>query len=155
MLTGSKLPDGKGGKRVRYACRFAESSPHPRVSIGEHLVMPAVEDEAARYRDPDEFAAPDARVARSEELKERRQRVVEARLDGLLDRGEAARQAAEIDAELNRLAVPKRPDRRLVTGWSPGEVNAVLRQLFERIDLDPVTFQPVGFTWRDPACRGA
>jgi hypothetical protein len=24
---------------------------------------------------------------------------------------------------------------------------------FKRIDLDPVTFQPVGFTWRDPEWR--
>ena len=153
MLTGSSLPDGKGGKRVRYACRFAESSPHPRVTISEHLVMPAVEEEAALYRDPDEFAAPDARVARSDELKARRQRVVESRLDGLLDRGEAARQAAEIDAELNRLAEPRRPDLRLAAGLTPREVNDVFRSLWDHIDLDPATFQPVSFTWREPSTR--
>ena len=156
MLTGSRMKLPKGGTRTRYACRHGEAVPHPRVAITEHLILPAVEEEAARYRDPDEAAGdPDRTRARRDGLVERRARVVEARLDGLIERGDAARQAAEIDAELNRLIEPKRPDRRLVAGWSPKEVNTILRQLFERIDLDPVTFRPVGFTWRNPEWRSA
>jgi DNA invertase Pin-like site-specific DNA recombinase len=154
MLTGASLPLPKGGRVTRYVCRHGEAVKHPRVSIAEHLILPAIEEEAARYWNPDEHdASPDRAAARTAELVARRQRIVEARLDGLVPRDDARRQVAEIDSELNRLVEPKRPDLRLPAGMSPKEINASFHALFERVDLDPVTFQPVNFVWRNPAWR--
>lgn len=150
MLTGRH---GYGG-RVQYHCSRAKTVPHVRSLISEHLIMSAVEDEAARYWNPDEMdgtTGPDTRATRREDLEARRQRVVEARLDGLLDRAAAARQCAEIDAELGRLTAPGPFEINLA--MTPREMNISLRLLFEWIDLDPVTFQPVHFEWVDPAWR--
>jgi DNA invertase Pin-like site-specific DNA recombinase len=154
MLTGSRIPDKKGKRWTRYACRHAESVPHPRVSIAEHLIMPAVEAEAARYWNPDEMdGRPDRTAARQAELLARRQRIIEARLDGLIDRPEAVRQVAEVDVELNQLTEVVRPDRRLLPAMTPKEVNGIFRTLFDRVELDPQTFQPTTFVWRNPAWR--
>jgi DNA invertase Pin-like site-specific DNA recombinase len=153
-LTGSRIPDKKGKRWTRYACRHAEAVPHPRVSIAQHLILPAIEQEAARYWNPDEDdPGPGVTERRRKELIARRERVVESRLDGLIDRSEAAQRVAEIDAELNRLVKPPKPDLRLPRQRTPKEQNAILRLLFERIELDPQTFQPVGFVWRNPEWR--
>lgn len=152
-LTGSSLPLPKGGRVTRYACRHGEAVKHLRVSIAEHLILPAIEEEAAYYRDPHERMGPEGLATRRANLEARRQRVVESRLDGLLSRPDAARQVAEIDAELARMSTRPKRDLRLVAGRTPKELNAILRSLFERIDLDPATFQPVHFEWRDPTER--
>jgi DNA invertase Pin-like site-specific DNA recombinase len=154
-LTGSRIPDKKGKRWTRYSCRHGEATPHPKVSIAEHLIMPAIEDEAALFRDPSERTGPSDAEARRAELTARRQRVAEARVDGLITREDASRQAAEIDAELARLSAPPQRDLRILDAMSVEEVNKILRQLFERIELDPATFhpRPDGFVWRDPSWR--
>jgi DNA invertase Pin-like site-specific DNA recombinase len=154
VLTGSNLPDGQGGTRTRYACRFAESSQHGRVTISESLILPAVEAEAAHYwnRDEQDEGGETTVEARRSELLARRERLFESRLDGLVSRHDAAKRAAEIDNELNQLQRPPRPDMRLPAQRSPAEVNAILRQLFERIELD-ADFRPARFVWRHPEWR--
>lgn len=150
-MSGQSVPDKRGKVWIRYAYKHGESMPHVKVSIAEHLIWPGIEAEAALYRDPDERAGSVA--TQRVELLARRQRVIEMRVDGLLDRSETARRVAEIDAEVGRLSAPRPKATRLVQGWTPGEVNTVLRQLFERIDLDPTTLHPLpsGFVWRNPA----
>jgi hypothetical protein len=37
--------------------------------------------------------------------------------------------------------------------WAARPLNAVLRALFDRIDLDPATFQPMYFPWTLPEWR--
>lgn len=154
MLTGSRLPDGQGGRRVRYACRFAEGAGHQRVTISENLILPAIEDEAVMYRDPTEG---DVEVVerQRQSLVDRRQRVLNALLDGIMAREAANAEIRDIDIELAKLDVPVKRDYRLPAGMTPREVNAILRDLFESIDLDAKTFQPVEFHWRNPAWRDA
>lgn len=152
MLTGGRIPDKTGKRWTRYACRHAEATPHQRVSIAEHLILPAVEEEAAHYRNEEEERGFDV-PARRAELLARRERIVEMRLDGLLSREDAVSQAAEVDVALNALVPPARPDMRLPRQRSPQEQNAILRQLFERVELDPETFQPTYFVWRHPEWR--
>jgi DNA invertase Pin-like site-specific DNA recombinase len=152
MLTGSRLPNGQGGRRVRYACRFGEGAKHPRVTISESLILPAIEDEAALYRDPTEDDIESVERRRLA-LTDRRGRVLNALLDGVMARDEANAALRDIEGELARMDVPVRRDLRLPAGMTPREVNAVLRELFERIDLDPKTFQPVHFEWRNPDWR--
>ena len=56
-------------------------------------------------------------------------------------------EVADLDSMRIMRAVPKVP-------WDKGsirDINAVLRTRFERIDLDPVTWQPVSFVWRASA----
>jgi DNA invertase Pin-like site-specific DNA recombinase len=152
MLTGSRLPDGKGGRRTRYACRFAEGADHPRVSISEHLILPDVEAEAALYRDPDENDIA-AIERRRRTLLERRGRVLRALFDGVAKRDEANAELREMDLELARMDAPPPRDLRLVTAMTPREVNAILRDLFESIDVDANTFRPIAFRWRNSFAR--
>lgn len=152
MLTGGRLPMKNGSRFVRYACRHAESTPHPRVTIAETKILPLVEAEAARYWNREERDGYDVEARRSE-LLARRERIVEARLDGLIDRAEAVRQAAEVDSALNALVKAPRPDMRFPRQRTPAEQNAILRQLFERVELDPETFMPTEFVWRHPEWR--
>ncbi len=156
MLTGSHIPatlkDGTAKVWTRYSCRHGEAVKHPRVSIAEHLIMSAIESEAALYRDPTENDGGDAE-ARRQSLLDRRRRAVEMRLDGLITREEASVSVAEIDSELTAMAAPKPRDLRLVSGWTPSEVNSALRSLFESIELDPDTLQPITFKWRHPEWR--
>jgi len=52
--------------------------------------------------------------------------------------------------QCNLLAVPA-----IDWSWPPKQLNGVLCALFEEIALDPVTFQPVRYSWRVPEWRGA
>jgi DNA invertase Pin-like site-specific DNA recombinase len=154
-LSGSHIPDKKGKRWTRYSCRHAEATPHPRVSIAEHLILPAVLDEFALYYNPDETRATGDAEARRADLTERRQRTIESRIDGLLTRTEAVRRVADIDAELAVMSVPPRPPKRvkLWGGLDERERNQVLRDVFDHVVLDAETFRPVGFVWRDPSWR--
>lgn len=160
MLTGSSLPRSRrpgmpssGDRVTRYACRFAESMPHPRVAVSEHLILPLVDAEAARWIErPDEGDAVDA-AARRADLEARRRRLEEGWLAGILtDKADVRRQTAEIDAELNRMSAAGEIQ---TIDFSKIDENATLRDIFDEIHLDPKTFRPVGFTWRDPARRRA
>jgi hypothetical protein len=42
---------------------------------------------------------------------------------------------------------------RIDWDWPPRQLNAVLRAIFEDVQLDPETFAPVGFTWTVPEWR--
>lgn len=114
---------------TRYACKHGEAhGDGERVSIAEHLALPAIETEAALYRDPDERSDNDP-LARREALAELRACVVEMRADGLIDRAEVQARAAEIDAELAKMDAPKPSGgrHRLVGAKSAGTPRAVAR----------------------------
>jgi DNA invertase Pin-like site-specific DNA recombinase len=154
-LTGSRLKLPQGGTRVRYACRFAESMAHPRVAVSEHLILPAIRAEVARLETPREVVQDAADLLAGLEAK--RERVVDMYADGTIDKAERERRIAVIRAEVQRIDA-----RRVVRAipqvdWDgpPRELNAVLRALFDRIELEPDTFQPKpkGFIWTVPEWR--
>lgn len=154
-LTGTRdRLDGSNGGRVRYSCRLGSATPHPRVSISEHLILPAIKAEAAMLRGPDAvIGAADQSTAA--DLEARRLRVIDLYEAGHVDKAERDRRLAlvtdrlaRLDAERQVRAVPK-----LDWTWSPRTINRVLRALFERIDLDPETFQPKRFEWTVPEWR--
>lgn len=155
LMTGARLKLPKGGTRVRYACRFAESMPHPRVAISEHLILPAIRDEVAHLSTPETVETTERDRTEEAALLARRARVLDMYDRGDVDRAEYARRLAAVTdalAALNAkrvvMAVP-----RVDWSWTPSELNAVLVALFERIELDPATFQPVRFVWRVPGWR--
>ena len=51
MLTGTRdRITGPNRGRVRYSCRLGTTLPHPRISVSEHLIMPAIVAEVGHLR---------------------------------------------------------------------------------------------------------
>lgn len=153
LLTGIR----DRGDRVRYACRLGSVRPHPRVSITESKILPAIKDEVARLMTPDRAIVEQRGALERQALEERRKRVLDMYETGDIDREEKDRRLGFITKDLDRLDVlteivdiPK-----VDWSWSARSLNEVLRALFERIDLDAETFQPKkdGFVWRVPQWR--
>ncbi|MGA2512798.1 MAG: recombinase family protein [Candidatus Limnocylindrales bacterium] len=150
-LTGTRDRDGR---RVRYSCRLGTALPHPRISITESLVLPAVKAEVARLVLPETVGLASDEGERSR-LEARRTRWLEMFADGLIDKRERDTRLraisdalAAMDTRSELLTLPT------ITWTEPiPEINAVLRALFEKIDLDPETFQPVKFEWAVPGWR--
>jgi len=145
--------------RVRYSCHcFAV--PHPRTGISETLIMPAIIAEIAHLRTPSQMATTEGDSAERAALEARRLNVLDMREAGQIDRAECDRRLAALTDALTKL-----DSRRVVLAvppvsevdWSkpPAVLNAFLRAMFERIDLDPETMQPLpdGFAWTVPEWR--
>ena len=153
-LTGTRdRVDGRNKGRVRYACRQGTVTPHQRVTISEHLILDKIREEAAMLRPPGRIDIGDP--AASYDLEARRARILDMYESGDIDRPEKERRLeavttklAKLDARQTIMDIPA-----LDWSWSPRTVNRVLRALFERIDLDPQTFQPIRFEWTVPEWR--
>lgn len=150
-LTGTRDRDGR---RVRYSCRLGTVRPHARVSITEHLILPAIRAEVARLRTPSAVAIEEETRERAE-IDARRLRIVDLYEAGHIDRAERERRLAALYEARDRLAM-----RQVVQAvpaidwsWGPRELNGVLRALFDGIELDRETFQPVAFGWKVPEWR--
>ena len=94
--------------------------------------------------------------AKAYALKLKRARVLENYEDALYDRSERdARLAVILEAEgkLQSLRWVKLVSLPVGLDEDPVRVNAYLRKLIERVDLDAVTGLPVAFAWRDPSLR--
>lgn len=154
-LTGTRdRTDGKNGGRVRYACRLGTSVPHPRISVSEHLILPAIREEVAMLRSPSHLRAAEERSGRAD-LEARRERILDMYEAGDIDRADRERRLAAVADRLAKIdsAATIRAIPTIDWSWSPRTINRVLRALFERVDLDPETFQPVRFEWTVPEWR--
>lgn len=157
LLSGTRdRLDGPNGGRVRYACRLGTATPHPRISVSEHLILDAIREEADRLATPEQIEGTEDTAGRSE-LEARRLRILDLFEAGHIDRDERERRLERVRDGLAAL-----DSRRWVQAvpsidwtWPPRELNRVLRALFERIELDPQTFAPVAFAWRVPEWRDA
>jgi DNA invertase Pin-like site-specific DNA recombinase len=149
MLTGTR---DRGGRRVRYSCRLGSVRPHPRVSVTEHLILPAIQAKVASFRRPTDPVAESVDEERRRSLEAQRRTVIEYGLAELLPADETRRRVAELEKELEHLevAVELAEVPPIDWTWAPADLNRILRDLFEDIDLDPVTFQPVAFRSRIP-----
>lgn len=154
-LTGTRDRDGS---RVRYSCRLGSVTPHPRTSVSEHLILPAIRAEVALLHpegDAVSMAADDS--PERDRLEAERMAVLDLYQHGDIDRPEMTRRLAGIDERASKL------DSRLIVeaipsiDWTeaPRPLNAALRALFDRVDLDPETFQPIAFAWTVPEWRAA
>lgn len=111
--------------------------------------------EVALLRTPAEVEHASADHDQRQELDRRRARVIDMYESGHLDRAEfqaritaVERSLAALDARRVVVAVPQ-----VDWSWSPKRLNGVLRAIFDRIELDPASFQPVGFEWTVPEWR--
>jgi DNA invertase Pin-like site-specific DNA recombinase len=156
MLTGTRdRLTGPNKGRVRYACRLGTAMPHARISVSEHLILPAIRAEADRLLTPEAIESQSDDAGQRATLEARRLRIIDLYADGLIDKGERVRRLLKVDEAVANLdsrrivqAVP-----RIDWSWEPRALNGVLRALFETITLDPETFQPVAFSWRVPEWR--
>jgi hypothetical protein len=140
-------------------CHHGSTLPHPRTSITERKVWPAVDAEVEHARLAIRRVRAGSRKdeAKLEALAAKRLRIGENYNDGVYDKAERDRRLAEVaKAEAGLTA------RRWVMQFTmpadverdrPEVVNNYLRRLWDRVDLDPVTFQPARFEWRDPSLR--
>lgn len=147
LLTGHHV-----NSRVRYYCS-AGGLPHPRGSIAEHHVLPAIKEEVARLNVPDVETRGD--LDRRGSLERRRERVLDLYEAGDIDRPEMRRRMERIDADEQQLdaaaVVQKVP--RIDWNWDARTLNRVLRAVFVEVRLDAQTFQPVRFEWTVPEWR--
>ncbi len=141
----------------RYTCYRARHVPdHPRpFGIRETKLLPAIMAEAARLRVPDRVTVSEADAARREAFASRRMRVLDMYEGGLIDKADRdARLYAiadgleRLDAETHLTEVPPAIDWT----WPPAQINAVLRALWERVELGP-NLLPARFIWRVPEWR--
>jgi DNA invertase Pin-like site-specific DNA recombinase len=165
MMTGSY---DRRHDQVNYYCRLARVTPHARGNVLESKILPGVIDEAS-------FAIPNIAnaqrgskedEARAVDLAGKRDRWLEQYAEGLIDKAERDRRLAAIAEEeskltafrwVRRLTLPPDPATS-----DPGKVNAYLRRLFSRIEVDmsqpgvrgPSPWRPaLTFEWRDPSLR--
>lgn len=140
---------------VSYVCwRGRYDAEHQRpYMVNEAVIRPWVEAEVARLRVPEVVEmSPDE--GRKDELEGKRTRVVEAFIEGLVDKAERDRRLsaiaddlAHLDAVVGLVKVPT-----IDWTWDAPTLNRVLRTILRRIELGP-DLRPVGADWVVPEWR--
>jgi hypothetical protein len=76
-------------------------------------------------------------------------------MDGLIDKAERDRAIEAVAAALDRLATRHELAAAPSIDWTqpPAKLNTALRLVFERIDLDPLTYRPTTYGWTVPQWR--
>lgn len=127
---------------------------HDRYTVQEKDLLPWVKDEAARLQTPDAVELADKSRADREAIGARIERVVDNYESGLISRevrddkvAGLRGQLEALDAAATIIDVPA-----LDWTWPPEKINAVLRAMWEHVDLDD-TMRPVSATWRVPEWR--
>ena len=149
-LTGTRDRDGR---RVRYSCRLGTALPHPRISVTESHVLPAIIDEVQRWiRTPIFQATADVEdQARAAKLAEDQAELKRMFDRGLLKEGPYRLALADLEpvvVEEDESWIEDLDPRNLPTVWThgtPAQQNRALRRVFDQIVLDPATFQPLGY----------
>jgi DNA invertase Pin-like site-specific DNA recombinase len=150
----------KGRRGFAYECKRAGSvADHGAYSISEARLVPYIRAEAARLLTPDTVLLGPADVEeRRSALLEARERVTETYLTTRSKMTREVRDAkwGEIDLELDSLDVVASAEAIPSIDWKqpPAVVNAVLRALWERVDLGS-DLLPGRFVWRVPEWRAA
>ena len=142
--------------RGQYYCNRGHvegSAKHGKYNVREADLLPWIMAEAERLApDLDVVRMGEETSRRREGLDAERERLGWAVVDGLLTREQAAAKAAEIDAELERLADQDAAivvTEYLPIDWTkpPERINALLRALWEYVELGP-DMAPVRAVWR-------
>lgn len=149
MLTGKH---NKG--RVLYQCSRGGPD-HPKTTVTESTIIQRVQDEVLKAEKLVVNRTTSDPTAR-DRINDERERLRDMFQGGHVDKADFAKRMeklAEREAKLPR-------GRMTVWLWpvlvgddadSPLTANVKLRRIFERIDVDPVTFQPTHFEWTEEA----
>ena len=142
-------------RRQLYCSRGVGDPSHGRYVASEVYLVPWIKDEAARLApDVDAVQVGEQDAARRDALDVQRERLGWAVTDGLLTREQAKAKAAEIDAALAKLDDREEVIEIPEIDWNapPAKVNAVLRALWEYVQLD-AGMRPIDAVWRVPEWR--
>jgi DNA invertase Pin-like site-specific DNA recombinase len=148
-----RLASGLTTTYIAYVCTTARYDQHhvPGRRIAEPALLEWARREAARLRLPEAYEQDTDETSRLD-LAERRERVVDTFVAGLIDRDSRDRRLAALDGKLAALdaaqvAIVEVP--RLDWTWPAAEVNAVVRTIWAYIQLDE-NGQPVRAEWLLP-----
>lgn len=157
LMSASRFLNGGKYPYVVYRCLAGRTTPdHGRLNVSENKLLPWVKAEAARFRIPFEQVEVQERdESRRLDLEARRQRVIDNYEDGLIDKGERDAKLLKIGDELVNLDAADRVldvPPTIDWSWEPKAVNAVLRAMWEHIELD-ANMRPTEAVWRVPEWR--
>ncbi len=147
----------KGRRGFAYECKQAASKPgHGPYSISEARLLPMIRAEADCLVTPGTMVTGGDAEGRRAELLDARERVTDTYLDPRAGKSSEWRNARwdEIDTELDRLDFIETIVEIPALDWDrpTASVNAVLRALWERVELGP-DLMPVRFVWHVPEWR--
>jgi len=156
-MTGSRYRNGSDPVYTTYRCIGGRTDvEHRRQSISERLLLPWVKAEAARFRIPVTHVEVRERDERARlALEERRRRVISNFEDALIDKPERDAKILAIAEQMERMESADRlveVPAAIDWTWPPEQVNAVLRALWERVELG-LDLMPARFAWRVPEWR--
>ena len=130
-----------------------ERGTHPVLYVSERKLLEWVKAEAARFDPKADIGTRADSNARRDALLGQRERLGMALVDGLLSREAAKAKADAIDAELGALEATETavelPQGIDWDRWDAGAINAVLRSLWQYVQLGP-DLLPVEAEWRIP-----
>ena len=152
-----RLASGATKTYLAYVCTTARYDPHhgPGRRIAEPAVLAYVKAEVAHMRLHDAVEMATDPMLQLD-LAERRERVVDTYVSGLIDKESRDRRLAALDAKLAALdaaavAIVEVP-RIEWDSDEPSDVNTVLRLIFDHLELDDGG-EPIAAVWRDPTLR--
>lgn len=155
LLTPRKDVANPTGASGYYCSRSYRLPQRGRMHAPERPILEWAQAEAARLRLPD---AVEIQTAGDEELRRRlevrRSRVIDAYVDGVIDKVERDGRLRGIDGEADRIAVSTAVAKipALDWSWPPAELNTALRALWEYVELDDA-LRPIRAVWRVPEWR--
>lgn len=158
-LSAFAKPNGRDPHYVVYRCQAAHAVPdHPRpYAVPETRLLEWAKAEAAHLRTPAAVVTSETRGAERAELDARKVRILDMFESGHIDRDERERRLApvyasltKLDQEENAAAIVSLP--ALDWTWPPAELNAVLRALWDHVELDS-TMRPLRAEWNVPEWR--
>ncbi len=145
---------------VSYYCAagHAARADHSRVYIGEARLLPWIVAEAERLRVPVEAVeTAETNQAERDAIDAKRQRIVDAQIEGLIPKDDRDRRLAELERQRDRvdartrvLEIPAAIDWT----WPPETVSEVLRSMWAYVQLDE-QLRPVSAEWLVPEWRAA
>jgi hypothetical protein len=152
---GANAAPGHTAARGYYCSRSAATPAHGPMYVPEGIILVWAKDEAAHLLLPMDMVT----VATSAEreiraIDERRTRVVDAHVEGVISKPDRDARLAKLDAERAQLTARSAAVTipALDWAWPPEKVNAVCRSLWDRIELD-ADLRPVRAEWRVPEWR--
>jgi DNA invertase Pin-like site-specific DNA recombinase len=156
LLTPRRDVQAPTGVSGYYCSRSYRIPGHARMHTPERPILEWARREAARLAIPADAAlletADDAALGH---IENRRARVVDSYVDGAIDKAERDRRLRALDAEAERLSATTRIAEIPTIDWTwpPGELNGVLRALWDHIELDD-ELRAVRAEWNVPEWRG-
>lgn len=160
-LTGTRQVDrrteGHPIVRVVYECHRGHDLPHPKRSVHESVILPAIRAEAEHLVTPGAYETSTGDEREQRRLEAKRQRVIDNFEDGITSKAERDAKLLAIGEEFmaldQRRVLVQIPPIADIDWDDPMRANTLLRALFASVLLDPETYRPVEFAWTVPEWR--